>query len=59
MITTYTTAVTGAASEIFEKKHRRKKSWVTRNVLDLCDERRTLKRKRYESDGAKEYRDAN
>ena len=28
-------------------------------VLDLCDERRDLKKKRYEAGGAKEYREAN
>ena len=58
MITTYNTAVTDAASEILGKERRRKKPWVTKDVLDLCDERRDLKRKRYEA-GAKEYREAN
>ena len=33
--------------------------WVTRDVLDLCDERRDLKKRRYEEEGAKEYRKAN
>ena len=56
MITTYSTAVTGAASEILKKKRCRKKPWVTRDVLNLCDERRDLKKKRYEAEGAKEYR---
>ena len=46
IITTYNTAVTDAASEILEKKRRRKKPWVTKDVLDLCDERRDLKKKR-------------
>ena len=36
----------------------RKKLWVTKDVLDLCYERRDLK-KRYETEGAKEYREAN
>ena len=36
----------------------RKKPWVTRDVLDLCDERRFLKKKRYEAEGAKRYREA-
>ena len=40
MITTYNTAVTDAASEILGKERRRKKPWVTKDVLDLCDERR-------------------
>ena len=34
MITTYDTAVTDAAG----KERRRKKPWVTKDVLDLCDE---------------------
>ena len=59
MITTYNTAVTDAASEILGKERRRKKPWVTKDVLDLCDERRDLKKKRYEAEGAKEYREVN
>ena len=59
MVTTYNTAVTDAASEILGKERRRKKPWVTKDVLDLCDERRDLKKKRYEAEGAKEYREAN
>ena len=59
MISTDNTAVTDAASEIFGKECRRKKPWVTRDVLDLCDERRNLKKKRYQVEGAKEYREAN
>ena len=53
MITTYNTAVTDAASEILGKERRRKKPWVTKDVLDLRDERRDLKKKRYEAEGAK------
>ena len=47
MITTCNTAVTDAASEIIGQERRRKKkrAWVTRDVLDLCDERRDLKKK--------------
>ena len=59
MITTHNTAVTDAASEILVKERRREKPWVTRDVLDLCDKRRNLKKKRYEAEGAKEYREAN
>ena len=55
MFTTYNTAVTDAASEILGTERRRKKPWVTKDVLDLCDERRDLKKKRYEAEGAKEY----
>ena len=59
MIITYNTAVTDATSEILGKELLRKKPWVTTDVLDLCDERRDLKKKRYEAEGAKEYREAN
>ena len=52
MITTYNTAVTDAVSEILGKERRRKKPWVTKDVLDFCDERRDLKKKRYETEGA-------
>ena len=59
MMTTYNTAVTDAASEILGKERRRKKPWVTKDVLDLCDERGDLKKKRYEAEGTKQYREAN
>ena len=59
MITTYNTAVTDAAGEILGKERHRKKPWVTKGVIDLCDERRDLKKKRYEAEGVKEYREAN
>ena len=36
-----------------------KKAWDTKDVLDLCDKRRDLNKKRYEAEGAKEYREAN
>ena len=37
-ITTYNTAETDAASEILGKERYKKKPWVIRDVLDLCDE---------------------
>ena len=55
MTTTYNTVMADAASEILGKERRRKKPWVTKDVLDLCDKRRDLKKKRYEAEGAKEY----
>ena len=51
--------MTDAASELLGKERRRKKPWITRDVLDICDERRNLNKKRYEAEGAKEYRAAN
>ena len=59
MITTYNKAVPDTASEMLGKERRRKKPLVTRDVLVPCDERRNLKKKRYEAEGAKEYREAN
>ena len=52
MITTHNTAVTDAASGILGKERRRKKTWVTKDVLDLWDERSYLKKKRYEAEEA-------
>ena len=46
VITTYNTAVTEAASEIRGTEHCRRKSWVTKDVLDLCDEKRDLRRQK-------------
>ena len=43
MITTYNTAVTDSANEILGKERRRKKPWVTKDVLYICDEKRDLK----------------
>ena len=56
MITTYNTALTDAASEILGKERRRKKPWISKDVLDLCEERKDLKKRRYETEGAKTYR---
>ena len=38
---------------------RRKRPWVTRDVLELCNDRRDLKKRRYGEKAAKEYREAN
>ena len=57
MIITNNIAVTDAASEILGKERRRKKPWVTRDVLDLCAERRDSKKKRYKPEGGKEYKE--
>ena len=40
-------------------ERRRKKPLVTRDVLDLCDEKRDLNKKRYEAEGTKEHREVN
>ena len=56
--TFYSQIFSDVASKILGKERHRKKPWVTRDVLGLCDER-TLKKKRYEEEGAKEYMKAN
>ena len=40
MITTYNTALNDATSEILGNERRRKKPWITKDVLVLCDDRR-------------------
>ena len=59
VITIRNAAVTGVLSEILGKERRRKKPWVIRDVLDLCDKGRDSKTTRYKAVGAKEYRGAN
>ena len=59
IITTYNTTGNDAASEILGKERKRKKPSVTRNVFELCDERRDFKKKWYEAGGVKKYRKAN
>ena len=45
------------ASEVLGKKRITKKPWVTPDLLKLCDERRDLKKTKYESEeGAHKYR---
>ena len=48
VITTFNTAVTDKASEILGKQRQKKKTWVTAEILDLCDKRRELRMKRFE-----------
>ena len=48
VITTFNTAVTEAASEILGKHRQKKKTWVTADILDLCDKRKELRKKRIE-----------
>ena len=57
MITTFNTAVTGTASEILGKHRQKKKPWITAEILDLCDKRRELRKKRFEPEGAAKYKE--
>ena len=58
MITTYNTAMTGEASEKLGIECLRKQPWITNDVLDVYDERKDLKKRRYEAEGAKAYMEA-
>ena len=59
MITIFNTAVTETASEILGKHRQKKKTWVTAEILDLCDKRRELRKKRFEPEGSEKYREVN
>ena len=54
MVTHFNKAVTDTAAELLGKQRRKRKPWVTPEILDLCDQRRDLKKKRGESE-AKDY----
>ena len=48
MVTHFNKAVTDTAAELLGKQRRKRKLWVTPEILDLCDQRRDLKKKRGE-----------
>ena len=55
MITTFNTAVRSKANVV----RRRKIPWVTAKILDLRDKRREFRRKIFESEGSKKYKEVN
>ena len=55
MVTHFIKAVTDTAAEPLGKQRQKRKPWVTPEILDLCDQRRDLKNKRGEPEGAKDY----
>ena len=61
MITTFNTTVTERASEILGKQRQKKKQqlWITADILDLCDKRRELRKKRSEPEGSEKYKEVN
>ena len=59
MITTFNTAVTETASEFLGKHGRKKKLWITAEILDLCHKRRKLRKKRFEPEGSEKYKEVN
>ena len=38
---------------------RRKKNWITAEILDLCDKTRELRKKRFEPEGSEKYKEVN
>ena len=38
---------------------RRKKTWITADILDLCDKRRELRKKIIEPEGSEKYKEVN
>ena len=59
MITTFNTAVTETAREIHGKHRQKKKPWITAEILDPCDKRRELRKKRFEPEGSEKYKEVN
>ena len=59
MITTSNKPVTETASEILGKHRQKKKPWITAEILDLCDKRRELRKKRFQPEGAEKYKEVN
>ena len=46
-------------SEILGKHRQKKKPWITAEILDLCDKRRELRKKRFEPGGSDKYKEVN
>ena len=57
MVTHFNKAVTDTAAELLSKQRRKRKHWVTPEILDLCDQRRDRKKERGEPQGAKDYKE--
>ena len=58
MINTFNTAVTETAREILGKyRQKKKKTWVSAEILDLCDKRRELRKKRLEPERSEKYKE--
>ena len=56
-VTHFNKAVTNTAAALLGKQRRKRKPWVTPDILDFCDHRRDLKKKKGEPEGAKDYRE--
>ena len=47
------------ASESLGKHRQKKKPWIIAEILDLCDERKELRKKRSEPEGSEKYKEVN
>ena len=52
MVTHFNKAIADAAAERLGRQRWKRKPWVTPEILDLCDQRRDLTKKRDEPEGA-------
>ena len=60
LVNSFNKAMTETASGILGKRSAVKRPWVTTSILDLCDERRALKKGRHEiAEGVRKYRAIN
>ena len=59
MITTFNKTVTETASDVLGKHRQKKKPWITAEILDLCDKRGELRKKRFEPEGSEKYKEVN
>ena len=52
--------MTETASEILGKhRQKKKKTWITAEILDLCKKRGELRKKSFEPEGAEKYNEVN
>ena len=45
--------------EILGKHRQKKKTWITAEILDLCNKRRELRKNRFEPEGSEKYKEVN
>ena len=59
LINKFNVAVTETANETLGKYRHHKQHWVTPNILHLCKKRRELKKDKFTTEGAKQYKAVN
>ena len=59
LINKFNVAVTETANETLGKNTHHKQPWVTPNILHLCNKRRELKKDKFTTEGAKQYKAVN